>query len=78
MSKKSIPVHITHEKLQTLKKIADLCRLDTVSLINEAIDSYIDLNQSQIKHIRKGLDQAGQGKFVSKAQVQAGINKWQD
>lgn len=62
-------------KRQTLDKIADGYGKNLSSIINEAIDHYIELHEWQLKHIQKGVDQAKRGEFAKEKEVEAFFRK---
>jgi len=62
-------------KRQTLDKIADGYGKNLSSVINEALDHYIELHEWQLKHIQKGVDEAKRGDFVKEKEVEAFFRK---
>jgi len=62
-------------KRQTLDKIADGYGKNLSSVINEALDHYIEQHEWQLKHIQKGVDQAARGEFAKEKEVEAFFRK---
>ncbi len=62
-------------KRQSLDQIANVYGRNLSSVINEALDHYIELNEWQLKHIQKGVDQAKRGEFVKEKEVEAFFRK---
>lgn len=48
---------------------------DRSYIINEAVDAYLDTQRWQIAHIKQGMKQADEGKFVSDRQMKTLVNK---
>ena len=64
-------------KRQRLDQIADVYGKNLSSVINEALDHYIELHEWQLKHIQKGVDQAKRGEFVKENEVDVFFKKHQ-
>jgi predicted transcriptional regulator len=62
-------------KRQRLAQIADGYGKNLSSVINEALDHYIELHEWQLKHIQKGVDQAKRGQFAKEKEVDAFFRK---
>jgi len=69
MAKASMTVRVEERTRKTLDKIAATMDRDRSYVVNEAIDSYIELHQWQVKRIKEGLRQARAGEFVPQAEV---------
>jgi RHH-type transcriptional regulator, rel operon repressor / antitoxin RelB len=72
--KKTISFRLEPRKVATLDRLAKLQTRDRTFLLNEAVDSYLELQQWQIEHIKEGLQQADAGMGTDHAKVRA---KWQ-
>lgn len=62
-------------KRQSLDQIANVYGRNLSSVINEALDHYIELHEWQLKHIQKGVDEAKRGEFVEEKEVEAFFRK---
>ncbi len=56
-------------KRKKLDQIADAFDTNLSSVINEALDQYIDLHEWQLAHIKKGVEAAKKGDFASDKQA---------
>ena len=63
-------VRVEERTRKTLDKIAETLDRDRSYIVNEAIESYIDVYQWQVNRIREGLRQAREGRFATDAEVQ--------
>lgn len=61
MSKESIGFRIETEKRSALDQLAQTMQLDRSTLINEAIDAYLELHYWQVELIQKRLAAADAG-----------------
>ncbi|GHV48807.1 hypothetical protein FACS1894204_13210 [Synergistales bacterium] len=49
---------------------------DRSYIINEALNSYIDLQEWQMSEIEKGLTELDRGEFLSDEEVEAAFARW--
>ncbi|OUL23446.1 CopG family transcriptional regulator [Nostoc sp. RF31YmG] len=76
MSKENIIIfRIDSDKKATLDLIAAGINRDRTSLLNEAIDAYIEMHQWQIDEIQKGIAEAEITDFASDEEVKATFAK---
>lgn len=61
MSKESIGFRIESEKRAALDQLAQLMQRDRTTLINEAIDAYLDLHHWQVDVIKRSQAAANAG-----------------
>lgn len=65
------------DKRKKLDKIAEAFGTNLSSVINEAIDQYIDLHEWQLAHIKQGVQAARKGDFASEGDVQDFFKKFE-
>jgi predicted transcriptional regulator len=78
MPKETISLRIEQEKRVALDAIASGLDRDRSYIINEAIDTYLELHQWQVEQIQKAVAEADAGKFASDEEVEAFFAKWTD
>lgn len=71
VSQETISFSLDTEKRKALDEIASVFDRDRSDLLNEAIDSYLQVYQWQLDHIKEGLQQADTGEFASDEEVAA-------
>ncbi len=69
----TISFRLDSEKREALDAVASVLDRDRSYILNEAIDAYLDVQQWQIEHIRKGLRQANAGQFATEAEMKAAL-----
>ncbi len=69
----TISFRLDSEKREALDAVASASDRDRSYILNEAIDAYLDVQQWQIEHIRKGLRQANAGQFATEAEMKAAL-----
>ena len=72
---KTVSFRLPNEKKNALDAIAAAQDRDRSYVLNEAIDAYLEVHGWQIEHIKKGIRQAGLGKFATKTEV-AAFERW--
>ncbi|HEX4768671.1 MAG TPA: ribbon-helix-helix protein, CopG family [Lichenihabitans sp.] len=70
----SITLHLNAEKRDALDAIARTTDRPRNAIIDEAIDTYLDLHRWQVAHVGEGLRQADAGEFVSDDDVKAAFS----
>lgn len=78
MSQEIITFSLDTEKIKALDEIASVCDRDRSDLLKEAIDSYLQVYQWQLDHIKEGLRQADAGEFASDEEVAAAFARWRE
>ncbi len=63
-------------KRKKLDQIAGAFGTNLSSVINDALDQYIDLHQWQLAHIEKGVEAARKGDFASDKEVDKFFKKY--
>lgn len=71
--RETISFRLDSEKREALDAVASVLDRDRSYILNEAIDAYLDVQQWQIEHIRKGLRQANAGQFATEAEMKAAL-----
>ena len=57
------------EILEALDSIADARDRDRSYMINEAIETFVELNNWQVEQIEAGLKDANEGRFVKQSEI---------
>jgi predicted transcriptional regulator len=76
MAKLGVSLRIDDDKIEELDQIAKVSKRDRTFVINEAIETYLEINKWQLEHIKKSLAQADQGKFAQASEVDKALKKW--
>ena len=63
-------------KRKKLDQIAGAFGTNLSSVINDALDQYIDLNEWQLAHIKKGIAAAKKGDFASDKEADTFFKKY--
>jgi len=71
MSKTTLTVRVETQTRDALDAIAANLDRDRSYVVNKALEDCIELHRWQIVHIRRGLQEAEAGKFVSPAQMRS-------
>lgn len=73
-------VHIlfetSQEKRKVLGKIVDSLGTNLSSVLNDAVDNYIELYEWQLAHIARGVEQAKERDFASNKEVKNVFEKY--
>ena len=67
MSRDTVSFRLDSEKREALDAVASALDRDRSYVINEAIETYLDIHRWQADHIREGLRQADAGEFATEA-----------
>jgi len=67
---KTVSFRADSRKIEALDALAALQERDRSSVLNEAVDYYLDLNQYHIALIEQGIKQADAGELVDHAEVE--------
>ena len=76
MAKLGISLRIDDDKIDELDNLAKAQKRDRSFVINEAIETYLEINKWQTEHIKASIVQANQGKFASTNEVDKILKKW--
>ncbi len=71
MNQEILTLQIDGDKKATLDRIAAYVNRDCNSLINDAIDTYLDTYKWQVGEIKQALKEADEGDFATDEEVQA-------
>ena len=69
MAKTTLSFLISDQDKKALDQIADVLDRDRSYVLNQAVEHFIELYQWQISHIKQGLKEAKQNKFVAPEKV---------
>lgn len=76
MAKLGISLRIDDSKIEELDQLAKATKRDRTFVINEAIESYLEVNKWQIDHIKASLKQANAEEFATAGDVEKVLKKW--
>jgi len=76
MTKETISFRIDRAKKTALDDVAAELDRDRSYVINEAVDTYLEVRRWQLEHIREGLRQAEAGEFASEDEVRQAFARW--
>ena len=76
MSKTGVSLRIEKKTISQIDELAQLTKRDRSFIINEAIESYLEMHRWQLDHIQQAVKQADEGIFVSDAEVKKAFKKW--
>lgn len=62
------------EQRDALDQIARLTDRDRNTILNDAVETYLDIHRKQAEHIREGLRQADASEFASEDEVAAAFS----
>lgn len=69
MPREVMTVRVEPRTRKALDGIASALDRDRIYVVNQALQSYIDVHRWHIEHIQRGLREANAGKFAPKAEV---------
>ena len=72
----NITFRTPEEKKLLLDELAAAQERDRSYIINQALDSYIEIMAWQLAHIKEGLRQAEAGEFATDDEVKAAFDLW--
>ena len=72
----TVSFRIGESKKNRIDLLASLQDRDRSYIINEALDTYLDLMDWQREHIEEGAKQADAEDFASEAEVTAAFARW--
>jgi predicted transcriptional regulator len=75
MSRDTVSFRLDSEKREALDAVASALDRDRSYVINEAIETYLDIHRWQADHIREGLRQADAGEFATEAEMKATFSR---
>ena len=69
MPRETLTFRIEPETKAALDALASAMDRDRSYIIHEAVDAYLETQRWQIAHIKQGLQEADEGKFVSQREM---------
>jgi predicted transcriptional regulator len=75
MPRETLTFRIEPETKAALDTLASALDRDRSYIINEAVDAYLETQRWQIAHIKKGLKEADEGKFVSRRDMKKLVDR---
>jgi len=76
MAKLGVSLRIDDDKIDALDKLAKAQKRDRTFVINEAIETYLEINKWQTEHIKASIAQADRGEFAQPNEVDKVLKKW--
>ena len=76
MDKQTISFRVNSDKVNALDALAETLDRDRSYLLNEAVDSYLEVHQWQLEQIRKGLQQANSRRLLGHSKVKKMAARW--
>jgi len=74
-AKQKITFRIKSETRDQLDKVADVMNRDRSYVLNQAIETYLEMYIWQVGHIKEGQKQTRNGEFVSEQEWRAAFNR---
>ena len=74
-TQRTISFRIPTKTVDSLDALAEEMERDRSYLLNEAVETYLEINRYQVELIQKGLDAARKGDFVDHNQVRKMISR---
>ena len=72
----TVSFRIEESKKDKIDMLASLQDRDRSYIINEALDTYLDLMEWQRTHIEEGKNQADAEDFAGEGEVEAAFGRW--
>jgi len=76
MNPATITLQLDADQYLALDQIATDLSCDRADIVKQAIDTYLQHYQWQVRHIHKGIQQADQGDFATDEEVTQAFAKW--
>ena len=76
VDKQTISFRLNTDKVDALDALAESLDRDRSYLLNEAVDSYLEVQRWQMEQIRKGLGQARTGRLINHKKVKKMAAGW--
>lgn len=74
-AKRSITFEANTKLCEQIDQIAQEVEQDRSYILNQAIETYLDIYNWQVEHIKKGLKHAQNGEFVEEKQWRAAFKR---
>jgi len=72
----SVTFRIPEEKKLMIDELATVQDRDRSYIINQALDTYLEMMEWQLAHIKEGLRQAEAGEFAADDEVKSAFDLW--
>jgi len=72
----SLSFRVRAEKAEQLDRLAEATDRPRSWLLQQALDSYLELQAWQIAHIKEGIEQLDRGEFIPHEEVDAWLESW--
>jgi predicted transcriptional regulator len=76
MEKQTVSFRLDSDKISALDDLAKALDRDRTYLLNEAVSTYLDIQQWQMEHINSAIRQADAGKLIDHEEVKSMARKW--
>lgn len=76
MEKHTVSFRLDSDKVSALDTLARALDRDRSYLLNEAVESYLEVQQWQVEQIREGIRQADRGKLMDHSEVKRMAARW--
>ena len=76
MEKHTVSFRLDSDKVSALDTLARALDRDRSYLLNEAVESYLEVQQWQVDQIKAGIRQADRGKLIDHADVKRMAARW--
>ena len=76
MEKHTVSFRLDSDKVSALDALARAVDRDRSYLLNEAVESYLEIQQWQIGQIKAGIRQADRGKLMDHSEVKRMAARW--
>jgi len=78
MSKEAFTVRTESKKVKQLDQLANKMERSRNYIVNQAIDSLLEVQAWQTERVREGIKAANEGRFVSEREMKRIFNKYED
>jgi len=76
MDKQTVSFRLDSDKLEALDSLAAAVDRNRSDLLNEAVRSYLEIQQWQVEQIKASLRQADAGELIPHSEVKKTAAKW--
>jgi len=76
MEKQTVSFRLDSDKVRALDTVAEALDRDRSYLLNEAVESYLEVQQWHVEQIKAGVRQADRGKLIDHSDVKRMAARW--
>lgn len=76
MEKQTVSFRLDSDKVSALDTLAQAFDRDRSYLLNEAVESYLEVQQWHVEQIKAGVRQADRGKLIDHSDVKRMAARW--